>query len=218
VGRGDVFVVDEDTDLVDQNILSKNGGKPSKSFPTDTTESRDGKPASTSKHLDENITTDKHKPGKPSPKKPVDTRIINLDVQVPEKPTGSTVSSGETLLETTSSPEDRESNLLKEDLGAITQAPDSTTYWEGISKGSGRTVSGTPDIPAGSGWGSEENPGTVILTGRHGDLVRGSDGNMYRIQRGPMGPVGPRGEPVSIYSVYQCCCKLLNIILLTEIN
>lgn len=202
MGRGDVFEVDEDTDLVDQNVLSKNGGKPSKTIPTDTTGSRDGKPESTSKHLDENITTDKHKPGKPSPKKPVDTTIINLDVQVPKKPTGSTLSSREIHLETTSSPEDRESNLLKEDLGATTQAPVSTSSWEGISKGSGRTISKTPDIPAGSGWGSEEHPGTVILTGRHGDLVRGSDGNMYRIQRGPMGPVGPQGEPVSINSVY----------------
>lgn len=192
-----MFEVDEDTDLVDQNILSKNGGKPSKTIPPDSTGSHDGKPESTSKLLDENITTDKHKPGKPSLKKPVDTTIINLDVQVPKKPTASTVSSGET----TSSPEDRESNLLKEDLGATTQAPVSTTSWEGISKGSGRTISKTPDIPAGSGWGSEEHPGTIILTGRHGDLVRGSDGNMYRIQRGPMGPVGPRGEPVSINSV-----------------
>lgn len=193
-----MFEVDEDTDLIDQNILSKNGGKPSKIFPTETTSSRDGKPDSTSKRLDENITTDKHKPGKPSPKKPVDTIDINLDVQEPEKPTGSIVLSSEIHLETTSSPVDREYNLLKEDLGATTQAPLRTTSWEGISKGSGRKTSKTPDIPVGPGWGSEEHPGTVILTGRHGDLVRGSDGNMYRIQRGPMGPVGPRGEPVSI--------------------
>lgn len=193
-----MFEVDEDTDLVDPNILSKNDGKPSKTFPTETTGSRDGKPDSTSKRLDENITTDKHKPGKPSPKKPVDTTIINLDVQVPEKPTGSIVLSSEIHLETTSSPEDRESNLLKEELGATTQAPLRTTSWEGISKVSGRKTSNTPDIPVRPGWGSEEHPGTVILTGRHGDLVRGSDGKMYRIQRGPMGPVGPRGEPVSI--------------------
>lgn len=194
MGRGDVFEVDEDTDLVDQNILSKNGGKPSKTFPTDTTGSWDGKPES--KRLDENITTDKHKTGKPSPKKPVDNIINNLDVQIPEKPTGSIVPSSEIHLETTSSPEDRESNLLKEDLGVTTQAPVRTTSWEGISKG--RKTFKTPDIPVGPGWGSEEHPGTVILTGRHRDLVRGSDGNMYRIQRGPMGPVGPQGEPVSI--------------------
>ncbi len=66
--------------------------------------------------LDENITTDKHKPGKASPKKPVDTTVINLDVRVPERPSGSIVLSSENHLETTSSPEDRESNLLKEDL------------------------------------------------------------------------------------------------------
>lgn len=186
MARGDVFEVDEDTDLVDQNILSKNGGKPSKTFPTDTTGSRDGKPESTSKRLDENITTDKHKPGKPSPKKPADTTIINLDVRVPEKPTGSTVPGREIQLEISS--EDRESNLLKEDLGATTQAPVRTTSSKDISKGRNIQTFKTPDM----------SPVTVILTGRHGDLVRGSDGNMYRIQRGPMGSVGPRGEPVSI--------------------
>lgn len=199
VGRGDVFEVDEDTDLLDQNVLSKNGDKPSKTFPTDTTGSRDRKPESTSKHLDENITVDKHKPGKPLPKKPVDTTIINLDVS--EKPTGSTVPSREIHLLTTSSPEDGESNLLKEDFRVTTQAPIRTS-WDDMLKGSGRTTSKTPDIHAGSGGGSEEHPGTIVLTGRHGDLVRGSDGKMYRIQRGPMGPMGPQGEPVSINLIY----------------
>lgn len=161
VGRGDVFEVDEDTDLVDQNILSKNGGKPSKTFPT--AGSRAGKPESTSKRLDENITTDKQKTGKVLPKKPGDTAIINLDVREPfvspEKPTGGT----------TSSP-------VKETLDP------------------GTTIS--PRIPEVSG--SKERPSTVILTGRHGDLVRGSDGRMYRIQRGRPGPIGLSGEPVSI--------------------
>lgn len=169
VVRGDVFEVDEDTDLLDQNILPKNGGKHSKTFPT--AGSRDAKPESTSKHLDENITTDKQKTGKVLPKKPGDTTIINLDVSEPfvspEKPTGGT--------ETTSSPK------VKENLDrGTTIAPR------------------VPDVSIGSGGDSEERPPTVILAGRHGVLVRGSDGRMYRIQRGRPGPNGLPGEPVSI--------------------
>ncbi|KAI7795610.1 putative collagen alpha-1I chain-like [Triplophysa rosa] len=166
VVRGDVFEVDEDTDLVDQNILSKNGGKPSKTFPT--AGSQDGKPESTSKRLDENITTDKQKTGKVLPKKPGDTTIINLDVREPfvspGKPTGGT--------ETTSSPK------VKENLDRVTTVTPKV-----------------PDVSIGSGGGTGKRPSTVMPAGRHGDLVRGSDGRMYRIQRGRPGPIGLPGEP-----------------------
>lgn len=170
MGRGDVFEVDEDTDLVDQNILSKNGGKPSKTLPT--AGSRDGKPDSTSKRLDENITTDKHKTtGKVLPKKPGDTTIINLDVREPfVSPTGGTIFSDET----TRSPKVKETDR-------------------------GTTIS--PRIPEVSVGSDRERQSTVILTGRHGDLVRGSDGRMYRIQRGRPGSIGLPGEPVSIHLI-----------------
>lgn len=80
ITRGDVFEVDEYTDLVDPNTLSKNGGLPHKIHPTLAKGSKEAKPDSTSKILDENITTEKSIPDKGFPKKPVDNTIIDLDV------------------------------------------------------------------------------------------------------------------------------------------
>ncbi|XP_070990827.1 uncharacterized protein [Oncorhynchus clarkii lewisi] len=118
VGRGDVFVVDEDTDLADPNL---HGGhlnpqwKPSRQGPKD---SHEGKHEPSSKLLDENITTDKKSadsggkgiglfPGKPS-----DDIIIDLDpVSSSKKP-----SIVKTPIKTPLDPEHPDFNLLRQEV------------------------------------------------------------------------------------------------------
>lgn len=180
ISRGDVFEVDEYTDLIDPNTLSKNGGLPHKIHPPFAKGSKEAKPDSTSKLLDENITTEKSSPDKVFPKKPVDNTIIDLDVPpILKKPPA-----GEN-----SSREDPDSNLLKEgeERGTSTHVPPSSS--------TDRTNATHKIVP------------NVVLTSRTGGLVRGSDGKMYRFHRGPPGPMGPPGEPVS--TTYFIFCSMV---------
>lgn len=168
--RGDVFEVDEYTDLIDPNALSKNGGLPHKIHQPLVKGSKEAKPDSTSKLLDENITTEKSSPDKGFPKKPVDNTISDPDVPSILKKTPA----GES-----SSPEDSDSNLLKEGEQMVTS---------------------TPVPPHSSPEKTNEThriDPNLVLTGRTGGLVRGSDGKMHHLLQGPPGPVGPPGEPVS---------------------
>lgn len=110
ISRGDVFEVDEYTDLIDSSTLSKNGGLSNKNHPP----SKETKPDATSKSLDENITTEKKIPDKGFPKTSVDNTIIDLDLLSISKKTPA----GEN-----SSPEDPDSNLLKGGDDRVTSSP-----------------------------------------------------------------------------------------------
>ncbi|XP_076139560.1 uncharacterized protein LOC143122664 [Alosa pseudoharengus] len=183
VGRGDVFEVDEDTDLVD--VLRPT--KPPRRKPKG---SREGKPDQSSKRLDENITTDKKKvEGGSTSGKPVDN-IIDLDT-TKKKPTV-VFPNGRTR----PGPEDADANRLKEDI----DPPDFTQVSKPgqTPKTKPSTVPSTGRIIEGAGTskhnGSRENPGRVHVISREGDLVTMSDGRKFRLQRGPKGYMGPPGE------------------------
>lgn len=193
VVRGDVFVVDEDTDLLDP-IFQNGGYVDPQRKPSRNGGNQKGKPEMSSKHLEENITTEKRTaesdrtsslfPGKPS------EDIIDLDTgDAPKKPSaGSPV-----LPRNPSSP-----NRTSTDSGQLREETDDPT----------RTVSSTPriEVPMRSTTRraehhvkhlDRERPGTVTIVSVDGDLVRGSDGKMYRLQRGPAGRMGPPGPEVS---------------------
>lgn len=93
ISRGDVFEVDEYTDLIDPNTLSKNAGLPHKIHPPLAKGSKEAKPDSTSKLLDENVTTEKSTPDKGIPKKPVYNTIFDVDDPSILKKTGENSSS-----------------------------------------------------------------------------------------------------------------------------
>ncbi|KAL4609387.1 collagen alpha-1(I) chain-like, partial [Arapaima gigas] len=183
VTRGDVFLVEEDTDLADLDLLSKHGTlAPTKNV-------AGAKPDPASKDLDENITTDKIRvdgggrsqgrfPGKPS------NDIIDLDLAsssgTQNKPSLG-FSGGK---EPPKFPEHPESDLLKEEeLLPSTVTPPSprpSLLWEAdptVLKQQGHVDTGNSQTPTCDK-----------------DLVRGADSRMYRILRGPPGPVGPLGR------------------------
>lgn len=167
--------MDEDTDLADPNILSKNGGLPHKTHSSRPDDGKEGKPDPTSKLLDDNITTDKIKADKPVPQKPVENRTgTDQDGGTTSIPK---LSPGLPTDATSSEPE--ESNQLedREEKRIPTQTPF-------------RSSTSTPSMPSVS----VENG---IVIDKEGDLVRGSDGKLYRFHRGPPGPRGPTGKPVS---------------------
>ncbi|KAJ0057623.1 hypothetical protein NL108_011103, partial [Boleophthalmus pectinirostris] len=153
ITRGDVFVVDEDTDLMDPFFIHPNWKPPRNSQKSH----QKGKP-DVSKDLEENITTDKKTdaggrtipiyPGKPS------DDIIDLDAGVaPKKP-------------------------------SVT--PKSSVKAEELKPTSSH--SGPSREPV-----KQEQPRVISAVSREGDLVLGSDGKWYRLQRGPKGRMGPPG-------------------------
>lgn len=171
ISRGDVFEVDEYTDLIEPNTLSKNGGSPHKIRPPLAKGSKEAKPDSTSKLLDENITTEKSSPDKGIPKKPVYNTIDVDDPSILKK----------THAGQNSSSEGPDSNLLQEGGERVTSTPALPSLSSDRINETHRTVP------------------NVFLTDRTGGLVRGSDGKMYYLHQGPPGPMGPPGEPVSTY-------------------
>lgn len=203
VGRGDVFVVDEDTDLLDP--VFQGGGhfnpewKPPRRGPKG---SQEGKHESSSKHLEENITTDKEKtdaggrgvglfPGKPS-----GDIVIDLDTgTTPKKP-----SAGLPVPKISTDPEHPDSNKLREEVEEERHRTSSGTPYAPTSEPHVRT--GTEErrsTTTQSSRGSlpdDERPGTVTIVSRDGDMVVGSDGSTYRLQRGPPGRMGPPGKEV----------------------
>ncbi|XP_059214588.1 uncharacterized protein LOC131992894 [Centropristis striata] len=179
VGRGDVFVVDEDTDLLDP--IFQNGGrvnpqwKPSRNG---LKGSQKGKPEQSSKHLEENITTDKKAtsdgrtsslfPGKPT------ADIIDLDDVrgAPKKPS--------VEYPVAKTPQDPRTSTESAKVGVEDRRP--------ITNGR------QPE---------KEHPAIVTMVTRDGDLVLGSDGKTYRLQRGPAGRMGPPGEEVGHHTDYR---------------
>lgn len=196
VGRGDVFVVDEDTDLLDP--IFQNGGQVNPQWKPPRNglkRNQKGKPELSGKLLEENITTDKKAdsgartpplfPGKPS------NDIIDLDIAsatkkpsvvfpaLPKVTPGPRTSTDLSTLSETDT-EDRSSSV----------SPTPHVFSSGLDKGSrrGKNQGKPPD---------KESPGTVTIVSRDRDLVWGSDGKMYRLKNGPPGRMGPPGPEVS---------------------
>lgn len=191
LGRGDVFEVDEDTDLAD--VLRPKPGSTSgtKTPPHHPKGGSEGKADPASKLLDENVTTDKKKvDGGVTSGKPLDG-IIDLDLGRPRKKPAVVFPSGRTL----PGPDDADANRLKEDI-------DPPDYTQSSKPSSPSKVPSTDRIIQGAGTpkhkGSREKPGRVHVTSRDGDLVTFSDGRRYRLQKGPKGFMGSPGESVSL--------------------
>ncbi|KAJ0015536.1 hypothetical protein NQD34_009156, partial [Periophthalmus magnuspinnatus] len=158
ITRVDMFVVEEDTDLMDPVFVHPNWKPPRNGQKNH----QKGKP-DVSKDLEENITTDKKTdaggrtiplyPGKPS------DDIIDLDSGLaPKKPSVTPKSS-----------------IKAEELKPTSSHLDQTR---------GHVV--------------QEQPRVISAVSKEGDLVLGSDGKWYRLQRGSkgrMGPPGPQGCP-----------------------
>ncbi|TNN82984.1 hypothetical protein EYF80_006591 [Liparis tanakae] len=171
-GRGDVFVVEEDTDLLDPSF--QNGGQVNSQWKP----SRNGlkgsqkeKPEPSSKQLEENITTDKKAdsggrtsllfPGKPS------GDIIDLDK-------GNATKKSSVRFSVPKVPSDPKTST---DSGTSAKAV--------VEEGRPVIKVKQPD---------KEEPAVVTIVSRDGDLVLGSNGQMYRLQSGPPGRMGPPGK------------------------
>lgn len=211
VGRGDVFVVDEDTDLL--NPILQSGGqvnpqwKPSRNG---LKGNQKGKPELSSKLLEDNITTDKKTdsdgrisslfPGKPS------DDIVDLDIgsatkkpsvglpvlpKIPSDPRTSTDSNK--LREET----DERSRSVSPTPHVIISGPSAkAVVEEGMPITTDHRAEQNGELP------DKERPGIVTIVSRDRDLVLGSDGKKYRLQRGPQGRMGPPGPEVSGLMVF----------------
>lgn len=204
--HGNVFVVDEDIDLLDP--IFQNGGKVN----PDWRPSRNGvkgnlkgKPDMSSKLLEENITTDKKgdAAGRASslfPRKPSDD-VIDLDVEgVTKKPP----------VRFSAHPDSPSKPRLSTDPSILRDVTDERLKF--VSPTPQVTISG-PSVKAvdvdrtpvtnnriskiNNKVPENEQPGTVTVLHRDSDLVVGSDGKMYRLRRGPPGRIGAPGPEVS---------------------
>ncbi|XP_041667075.1 collagen alpha-1(XI) chain-like [Cheilinus undulatus] len=203
LGRGDVFVIDEDTDLLDP--IFQHGGQinPQWKPPRNGLKGiQKGKPELSSKDFEENITTDKKTdssgrttslfPGKPS------DDIIDLDIGgATKKPSVGFPLNPKIPLD----PRTTTDSLKVEADGRFRSVsptphvvlPDSSAKADANDK---RPINGDRKTENKGRQPKKEPAGTVTIVSRDGDLVLGSDGKMYWLQRGPpgrMGPPGPEG-------------------------
>lgn len=169
VVRGDLFVVDEDTELLDrilqngdQRKQSRNGGNQKET---------------SSKNLEENITTEKKldSNGRTAvlfPGKPTDD-IIDLDTADTAKKPSSVFPGPSKIPSLPRTPADAEETKEQ------TESQTRTNVLISVS-----------ELDA-------EKPSMVTIISVEQDLVRSSDGKMYRLKRGPPGPAGDPGPEVS---------------------
>lgn len=218
VGRGDVFVVDEDTDLLDP--IFQNGGQVNPQWKPSRNGNQKGKPELSSKLLEENITTDKkadsgERTSSPFPGKPSDD-IIDLDTRnAPKKPPVGIPVVPKIPLDPRTTPD---SNRLRgetdEQAGTVSPAPHviipGPFVKAVVEKGRPITSQGrkhTHHRAENNGkHPGKECPATVTIVSRDGDLVLGSDGKTYRLQRGPPGRMGPPGQEVSGTFTFMLLC------------
>ncbi|KAG9337345.1 hypothetical protein JZ751_028913, partial [Albula glossodonta] len=205
VGRGDVFLVEEDTDLADPSLQRPPISSGPNKRPRPKGGREGGKPGSASKALDENITIDKSKAtGGAFPGKPVDD-VINLD----------SASSSNGLKKKTPPvpsrprPDHPNSNRLREEELPPSTMPTLRPAPTPSSRPKSEVVMvttrpSTSDPPTRRGHGARNgtsspvggaNSGPVKVTPKDGDIVQGLDGKMYRVVRGPQGLMGPLGKP-----------------------
>ncbi|XP_061118108.1 collagen alpha-2(XI) chain-like [Conger conger] len=198
--RGDLFLLEEDTDLADPNIPPPGGKKRPRP-----------KPSSASKVLDENITTDKTKAGgggRDFPGKPSDD-IIDLDSSsstssgLKKTPVG-----GKALSETPLRPQRPDNRSREHDARPSAVPPKGSAPAPTHAprpRSEPDTVTAERDLAApthlGQGPHGDRAPagetpaGTAKIPPRDGDIIRGSDNKMYRVRKGPRGPTGPYGKP-----------------------
>ncbi|XP_034047688.1 collagen alpha-2(V) chain [Thalassophryne amazonica] len=187
VVHGDVFVVDEDIDLLDPTFQT--GGQVSPQwnpFRNGLKGNQKGKPEVSSKNLEDNITADKKTdfggrtflfPGKPSD-------IIDLD----NKNTSKKPSLGFPVvpkLRSDSMSSDKVQEEADEHLQIISGPSRNAVVEEGRPFRQDRT--------SNSDHNDNTHPPAVTIVSRDGDLVLGSDGKMYQLQQGTPGQMGPPG-------------------------
>lgn len=211
VGRGNVFVVDEDIDLLDH--IFQNGGKVNPQWKPSRNGfkgNQRGKPELSSKLLEENITTDKKTDsgGRTStlfPRKPSDD-VIDLDIEsatkkpsvgfpiLPKIPSDPRTSTDSNKLRGVT---EERSKFVSPTPHVITSGPSAKAVVE-----DGRPVTTDHRAEHNNKLPDKEQPGIVTIIYRDRDLVLGSDGKKYRLQRGPPGRMGPPGQEVSGLKVF----------------
>ncbi len=211
VGRGDVFLVDEDTDLMDP--VFQNGGQVNPQWKPPRNGFKGSpkvKPEPSSKLLEENITTDKKtdsggRTSSPFPRKPSDD-IIDLDMgSATKKPSVGFPVLPKIPPETSTS---NDSHKLKAEIdersSSVSSAPHVSSSGPSTKEGDEEERPVMPECRAdhNSKLPDKERPGTVTIVSREGDLIQDSDGNKYRLQRGPPGRMGPPGMEVSGFMVF----------------
>lgn len=203
VGRGDVFLIDEDTDLLDP-IFQYNGQDNPRWIPSRNglKGSQKGKPELSSKDLEENVTTDKKTdtsgrtsslfPGKPS------DDIVDLEIGGATKkpsvgfPALPRIPDPRTTTVSLTDETNERSRSVSPTPRIIYQSPSAKAE---VQKGGPvPTDRSTVNV---SKQPRKERPSTVTIVSRDGDMVLGSDGKVYRLQRGPPGHLGPTGPEVS---------------------
>ncbi|KAF7217746.1 collagen alpha-1(V) chain-like [Nothobranchius furzeri] len=190
-GRGDVFVVDEDTDLLDPVLLQGGYVNPQwKPSMHGSKGSQKGKPEVPSKKVEENITTEKKVDSRTpslSPKNPTDDIIDLVRESAPKKP-----SLGHPLPpKTSSSPRtSTDSEKPREELDVETRTVSPAPRWIPTTTTTHLDHRTTPNKHTRP---DREGPLIVPAGSRDGNLVLGSDGRTYRVQRGPAGRKGPPG-------------------------
>lgn len=210
VHRGDVFVVEEDTDLLDP--IFHNGGKvnPQWNPSRNRFKGNQRKPEPSSKLLEENITMDKKTdsggrtsslfPGKRS------DNVMDLDIErATKKPSVSFP-----LPKINSDPRTSiDSNKLRAvtDKRSMFVSPtphiiSGPSAKESEGDDDGRPVTIDHRAKHNNKLPEKEQPGIVTMIYRDGDLVLGSDGKKYRLQRGPPGRMGLPGQEVSDLKVF----------------
>ncbi|XP_075993876.1 uncharacterized protein LOC142988564 [Genypterus blacodes] len=180
LGRGDVFVVDEDTDLLDPSFQGGAQLDPQRKPPRKGNQK--GKPEV---DLEDNITTDKKEEpaGRSStlfPGKPSDDVIIDLDAGItPRKP-----SVGFPFVPKIQPDSNRGREEKSEALSSVSPAPPR------FSSSDASPNSTRSSFPVHT---DKLRPAVVTIVSRDGDLVLGSDGKLFRLQRGQQGQMGPPG-------------------------
>lgn len=206
VGRGKVFVVDEDTDLLDP--IFHNGGKVNPQWKTSRdglNKNQRGKLEQSSKLFKDNITADKktNSSGRTSSLflgKSSDD-VIDLDIETTtKKPSMSFPMIPKIPLDPRIS---TDSNKLRKVTNESSRFDSLTTHIIISGPSAKGDVEGRKPITTDhkakhdGKLPDKEYPGRADIIYRHGDLVLGLDGKRYQLQRGPPGQMGPPGQDVS---------------------
>lgn len=212
---GNVFVVDEDVDLLESFNV---GGKvnpdwrPPRNGPKGSVK---GKPDTRSKVLEDNITTDKKADGagrSPSlfPRKPSDN-VIDLDIESATKkpPVRFTFyftppyQSFKSIHSFHHVKRGNKSKFVPPVPQVVSAGP---TVEAGVEDRKPVTTTGIAEVD--NQLPEKEQPGTVTVIYRDNELVVGSDGKRYRLRKGPPGRMGASGPQVSGLNVLLWCHPL----------
>lgn len=203
VHHGDVFVVEEDTDLLDPIFHNNGKANPQWKPSRNRFKGNQRKPAPSSKLLEDNITVDKKdSSGATSSLFPGKRSDNVMDIHI-ESATKKPSVSFPVLPKINSDPR---TSTDSNKLGAVTDelsmfvspkphvisGPSAKEVVE-----HGRAITTDHRAKHNNKLPEKEQPGIVTMIYRDRDLVLGSDGRKYRLQRGPPGRLGPPGQEVS---------------------